>query len=326
VNLGYALSSEEHRPLDLVEHARLAEQAGFGFALISDHFHPWIDRQGQSPFVWSVLGGIATSTEQLVLGTGVTCPTIRIHPAIVAHAAATAAAMMPGRFLLGVGTGENLNEHVLGDRWPSVGQRREMLEEAIRVMRTLWRGEPTSFEGRFYRVDTARLYTLPDEPVPVYVAAGGPEAAQLAGEVGDGLISTAPERELVEAFEDAGGSDRPKLAQLTVCWASDEAEARRTAHEIWPNAGLTGPLAQELPLPSHFEAAAEMVDEDTVAESVVCGPDPQRHLDAIERYRQAGFDHVYVHQVGPDQRGFLGFYEREILPEIASAPVPALVE
>jgi G6PDH family F420-dependent oxidoreductase len=315
MELGYALSSEEHRPLDLVRHARRAEEQGFPFALISDHFHPWTDRQGQSPFVWSVIGGIATSTDALVLGTGVTCPTIRIHPAIVAQAAATAADMMPGRFFLGVGTGENLNEHVLGDRWPSASERLEMLEEAIAVMRLLWEGETVTFEGKHYRVEDARLYTLPSEPPDVVVAASAPEAATLAGRVGDGLVSTAPDAELVDAYVRAGG-DGPRYGHLTVCWAEDEQEARRTAFEWWPNAALEGPLAQELPLPSHFEQAAEMVSEEDVAEAVVCGPDPELHIEGVEKFAAAGFDQVYVHQVGPDQEGFLDFYAREVLPAL----------
>ena len=323
MKLGYALSSEEHRPLDLVEHARRAEAAGFSFALVSDHFHPWVDRQGQSPFVWGVLGGIAVATERLVVGTGVTCPTIRIHPAIVAQAAATAASMLPGRFFLGVGTGENLNEHVLGDRWPAAEIRREMLEEAVTVMRQLWEGELTSHRGDYYTVENARLYTVPEEPIEVMVAAGGPEAAELAGRIGDGFVGTAPEAELLEAFEAAGGEGKPRYGQLTVCWAEDEAEARRTAHERWPNAALKGTLGQELPLPSHFEAAAAMVTEDDVAEAVVCGPDPERHAEAIDAYVEAGYDHVYVHQVGPDQEGFLRFYERELLPRYARASAGA---
>ena len=313
MQLGYSLSAEEHRPLDLVANARRAEQAGFSYALVSDHYHPWTDRQGQSPFVWSVIGGIAMATERLELGTGVTCPLIRIHPAIVAQAAATSAAMLPGRFFFGVGTGENLNEHVLGDRWPPAGLRLEMLEEAVHLMRILWKGELTTFRGDHYQVENARVYTLPDEPIRVFVAAAGEEAAELAGRIGDGLVSTAPERKLVESYEGAGGKG-PKLGQLTVCYAESEAEARKTALEVWPNAALKGPLGQELPLPSHFEAAVQMVDEDAVAEEVVCGPDPERHLEGIERFAEAGFDHVYVHQVGWDQEGFIDFYEREVVP------------
>jgi coenzyme F420-dependent glucose-6-phosphate dehydrogenase len=314
VELGYAISSEEHRPLDLVRNAALAEEAGFTFALVSDHFHPWIDRQGESAFVWSVLGGIALATERLVVGTGVTCPTIRIHPAIVAQAAATAASMLPGRFFLGVGTGENLNEHVLGQRWPSTEIRREMLEEAVDVMRELWRGELTSHRGRHYTVENARIYTLPEEEIEVMVAAGGPEAAELAGRIGDGLVGTSPEGELLAAFDEAGGAGKPRYGQVTVCWAGREPEARRTAFEWWPNAALQGPLAQELPLPSHFEAASGMVGEDDVAEAIVCGPDPEAHIAKIDEYREAGYTHVYVHQVGPDQEGFFRFYTSEILP------------
>lgn len=321
MELGYALSSEEHRPLDLVRNAALAEEAGFGFALVSDHFHPWTDRQGESAFVWGVLGALATATERLVLGTGVTCPTIRIHPAIVAQAAATAAALLPGRFFLGVGTGENLNEHVLGQRWPAAAERREMLEEAVELMRTLWRGELTTHRGRHYTVENARIYTLPDEPIDVMVAAGGKLAAELAGRIGDGLVGTAPDRRLLEAFDRAGGADKPRYGQLTVCYHEREAEARRIAYEWWPTAALKGPLPQELPLPSHFEAAAAMVTEDDVAEMIVCGPDPERVVERIDEYVDAGYTHVYIHQVGPDQEGFLRFGERELLPRYATRAV-----
>lgn len=314
MNVGYALSSEEHAPLDLVRHAQAAERSGFEYALISDHFHPWIDRQGQSPFVWSVIGAIAASTSELRLGTGVTCPLIRIHPAIIAQAAATAAALMPGRFFLGVGTGENLNEHVLGDRWPPPAQRREMLREAAEVMRLLWSGELSSFQGAYYTVDNARLYTLPPSEVELVIAAGGSETAELAGEIGDGLVATAPDRDLIERFVKSGGSG-PRYGQLTVCWDESEAKARQIAFEWWPTAALRGPLGQELPLPSHFEAATEMVTVDDVSEVVVCGPDPGAHLEAIESFADAGFDLVYVHQVGLNQEGFFKFYEREILPE-----------
>jgi len=205
VSIGYALSSEEHEARDLVRNAQRAEAAGFSFALISDHFHPWIERQGQSPFVWSVLGAIATATERLQVGTGVTCPTIRMHPAIVAQAAAMVATMMPGRFFLGVGTGENLNEHVHGDRWPAKPVRREILREAVDVIRELWQGSLTSRYGKFYTVEQAKLYSVPEAPPPVHVAASGPGSGTLAGEIGDGLCSTAPDREVVAAFEEAGG-------------------------------------------------------------------------------------------------------------------------
>jgi coenzyme F420-dependent glucose-6-phosphate dehydrogenase len=314
--LGYALSSEEHPPADLVAHARRAEEAGFRFALISDHFHPWVDRQGHSPFVWTVLGGIAQATERLEVGTGVTCPTVRIHPAILAQAAATTADLFGGRFFLGVGTGENLNEHVTGARWPSVDVRLEMLEEAVEVIRRLWRGELTSHEGKHYTVENARIYTLPERLPPIHVAAGGAKAAEVAGRIGDGYIGTSPDPDTLRAFAEAGGRDKPRYVQVTVCWAADEADARKTALEWWPNAGLSGQLSQELPLPSHFEQAASLVTEDTLAESLPLGPDPERHLSTIRQYFDAGYDHVYVHQIGPDQAGFFDFYRREILPKV----------
>jgi G6PDH family F420-dependent oxidoreductase len=319
--LGYALSSEEHAPDALVRNAALAEQAGFSYAFISDHFHPWTDTQGQSPFVWTVLGAIARETESLRLATGVTCPIVRIHPALVAQAAATVAALLPGRFALGVGTGENLNEHVVGARWPGAGERREMLEEAIEVMRLLWTGEDVTFRGRHVTVDRARIYTLPHEPPAVLVAASGPQAAELAGRVGDGLVATAPDRELVEAFEQErhDGEERPRYGQLTVCWAESDEEALEIARRWWPNAGLEGELGQELPTPAHFEQAAATVRAEDLAEKVVHGPDPGPYREAIAAFADAGFDHVYLHQVGPDQQGFIDFFARELTPELARA-------
>jgi coenzyme F420-dependent glucose-6-phosphate dehydrogenase len=315
--IGYALSSEEHPPDALVGFARKAEQAGFDFALISDHYHPWIDRQGQAAFVWAVVGALAQVTERLQIGTGVTCPTIRIHPAIIAQAAATAAVMLPDRFFLGVGTGENLNEHILGDRWPPTEVRREMLAEAVQVMRLLWGGGQQSHRGEHYTVENARIYTLPDEPPAVMVAAGGEKAAKLAGEIGDGFISLSPQNEIVEAFESEGGKGKPCIGQLEVCWAKDEPTARKTAHEWWPTTALAGELNQELALPAHFEQAVQSVREQDVAEKVVCGPDPERHAEGIEKFLDAGYDHVYLHQVGPEQDGFLDFYSREILPRFS---------
>ena len=313
--IGYALSSEDHPPNDLVDFALLAEEAGFGFALISDHFHPWISKQGQSPFVWSVIGGIARATERLRLGTGVTAPTMRVHPAIVAQAAATSAAMMPGRFFLGVGTGENLNEHVTGARWPAPDERIEMLEEAIDVMRLLWQGGFQTHRGKHYTVDHARLYTLPGEPPEIYVAGAQPVAAQLAARAGDGLCNSSPDAESVEAYTSAGGSG-PRYGMLHVCYRPDEAAARRLAHELWPNIAVSGALGQELATPIFFEQAAEMVTEDDVAETVACGPDPERHVEAIREFHQAGYTHVWVHQIGENQREFMDFYMRDVVPRV----------
>lgn len=316
VQLGYALSTEEHHPNDLVRNAHRTEEVGFSFALISDHFHPWISKQGHCPLVWSVLGAIAHATQRLEVGTGVTCPIIRIHPAIVAQAAATVGAMMPGRFFLGLGTGENLNEHVLGDKWPEFAIRAEMLEEAIDIIRLLWQGENGSCYGGYYTVENARLYTVPDPLPPIMIAAAGPKAAELAGRLGDGLINTSPDAEVVRIFENGSSRQRPKYGQMSVCCAESEAQARKIAYEYWPNAGLSGALSQELATPMHFEQAVKMVREEDVAESVVCGNDPQRHLDKIQKYIDAGYDHVYFHQISPDQEAFFRFYEREILPAL----------
>jgi coenzyme F420-dependent glucose-6-phosphate dehydrogenase len=312
--IGYALSSEEHPPDALVRNAQAAEAAGFTFALISDHFHPWVDRQGESPFVWTVIGAIAQATNRIRLGTGVTCPTVRYHPAIIAQAAATSAVLMPGRFFLGLGSGENLNEHIIGKIWPSAPVRQQMLEEAIAIIRLLWQGGEQTYFGTYFTADHARLYTLPAEPIPLYVAASGANAAELAGRVGDGLITTSPDESIVGAFASTGGT-KPRYGQLTVCWADDQASAQRTAHEWWPNAAVEGELSQELPLPRHFEQASKSVREEDVARTVICGPDPELHRAAIQKFVDAGVEHVYVHQIGPDQAGFLDFYARAILPE-----------
>lgn len=237
-------------------------------------------------------------------------------PAIIAQAAATAAAMMPGRFFLSVGTGERLNEHILGDHWPPTDVRQEMLEEAVSVIRLLWQGSIQNYNGNYYTVENACIYTLPDELPPIMVAASGPKAADLAGRIGDGLVSTGPVPDLIEAFDAAGGVGKPPYGQLTVCWAPNESDARRIAHELWATAGLPGALNQELALPAHYEQAAKLVTEDAIAESIVCGPDPERHIAAINEFANAGFDHIAIHQIGPEQEGFFRFYERKVLPKV----------
>ena len=312
---GYWMSSEEHEPSDLVDHARQAEEAGFEFAMISDHFHPWIDAQGQSSFVWSVIGGIAATTERIRLGTGVTCPMIRTHPAIVAHAAATSAAMMGGRFFLGVGTGENLNEHVTGARWPAPDERIEMLAESIEVIRLLWQGGEQTHRGRHYTVDHARLYTLPERPAEIAVAAAKPNAAELAGTLGDALVSTTPDADIVETYRSAGGKGAC-YGQVRLCWSEDEDEAKQTAFELWRHAGLGGTINQELPRPPDFDAVAESVTLEMATEGVPCGPAADPVLEQVRAWEQAGFDHIAFHQIGPDQGGFFRFWERELRPRL----------
>jgi coenzyme F420-dependent glucose-6-phosphate dehydrogenase len=318
IALGYKLSSEEQSPADLVRLARMAEDAGFTFAMISDHYHPWTDRQGQSAFVWSVLGAIAAATERLSVGTAVTCPTGRIHPAIIAQAAATTAALMPGRFFLGVGTGENLNEHIVGRGWPETEIRQARLEEAVAVIRRLWRGGLQSYHGHHFTVENARLYSLPEVLPPLLIAAGGPRGAEQAGRLGDGLVGTEPNADLLATFDKAGGTGKPRYGELTVCWAQEVSTARRIAKEHWPTAAMESSLSWELPLPEHFEAVAELVTEEQVAESVTCGPEPADHLKAIAKYAEAGYDHICVHQIGKEQKGFFEFYAEEILPQLGT--------
>jgi G6PDH family F420-dependent oxidoreductase len=315
ISFGLTLSSEEHSPGDLVATAVAAEEAGFEFASISDHFHPWTSEQGHSPFVWAVLGAIAQATEDLDVAVGVTCPIVRIHPAIVAQAAATISLLLGDRFTLGVGTGEALNEHILGHRWPPPAVRRGMLEEAVAVIRELWTGETVDHRGDFYEVENARLFDPPASPPPIVVSGFGTEATELAARIGDGYWGHAPDPEPLQHYRRCGGTG-PRYAQINVCWAEDEAESRRTAHRIWPNAGISGQLAQDLPTWTHFEQAAETVREEDVVRAVSCGPDVDAYVDTVRQYADAGFDHLYFHQIGPDQAGFIRFWRDHLNPAV----------
>jgi G6PDH family F420-dependent oxidoreductase len=317
MRIGYFLSSEEFGPRELVRQARLAEEAGFQGLWISDHFHPWTDAQGESPFVWSTIGAVAEATERMHVTTAVTCPTVRLHPAIVAQAAATSAVLLDGRFTLGVGSGEALNEHILGDAWPSVNVRLEMLEEAVAIIRQLWTGRQVEHSGRHYRVENARLYTLPETPPEIVVSGFGPKSIALAGRIGDGYCHTAPDGEAVERFRAAGGAGKVTQAGTKVCFGDDEAECVRTVHRLWPNEALPGELAQVLPNPAHFEQATELVTEDMIAEAVPCGPDLERHVAALQEYADAGFDELYVQQIGPEQDRFFEVFASEVLPRFA---------
>ncbi|WP_225826104.1 LLM class F420-dependent oxidoreductase [Streptomyces naphthomycinicus] len=312
---GYFLASEEHDPAALVEQARMAEQAGFQALWISDHYHPWNDAQGQSPFVWSVIGALSEAVS-LPIETAVTCPTVRMHPAVVAQAAATSAVLSGGRFRLGVGTGEALNEHILGDSWPPLHVRLEMLEEAIQVMRRLFTGEEVSHRGTHYTVENARLYTVPDEPVPIDISGFGPKATALAARVGDGYITMTPQEEMVTQFRKGGGGAKPVSGGTKVCYGTDEDACVRTVHKLWYNELLPGEMGQVLPSPRHFEQLHELVTEDMVRDKVVCGDDADRHVAALREFADAGFDRVYVNQIGPDQQGFFDFYRTKVLPRL----------
>ena len=317
VEIGYKLSSEEHAPLDLVSYARQAEDAGFTFAMISDHYHPWTTRQGESPFVWAVIGGISQVTADLRLLTGVTCPTFRIHPGIIAQAAATASAMMPGRFILGLGSGEYLNEHIFGDRWPAAPIRIEMLEEAVEIIRTLWKGGVQDYYGFFYTLENAEIFSLPEPLPPIYIASEGPISASLAARVGEGFINggTDAEKSLV-VFRGSGGGDKPAYIEVSVCWAEVEEAGQRTAYEQWPIAANKGELNRILPTPAHYEQLATMVTQEDVVEDIPCGPDPEVHIKKIEEQVRKGFDHICIHQIGEQQQRFMEFYREKVLPHL----------
>jgi G6PDH family F420-dependent oxidoreductase len=317
VEIGYFLSCEEHEPMALVRQAQMAQDAGMRRVWISDHFHPWLDEQGQSPFVWSVIGAIAATTS-LHVGTAVTCPTMRIHPAVIAHAAATSAMLLEGRFELGVGSGEALNEHILGDRWAPADVRLAMLDEAVCVIRQLWSGEEVTHRGEHYTVENARLYSLPAEPPPIMVSAFGPKAVALAARLGDGYVNTSPATELVRAYRDAGGRG-PASGAVKVCWGLDADECAELAHHLWRTSGVPGELSQELRTPALFEQAASAVPLQTIRESTACGPDVGPIVEAVRPYVDAGFDRVYINQIGPDQAAFFAFFAKELGPALDSA-------
>ncbi len=310
---GYFLSCEEYGPAELVRQARLAQEAGFESLWISDHFHPWLDEQGESGHVWSLIGAISQVTS-LPITTAVTCPLQRQLPVVVAQAAATSALLTGGRFTLGVGTGEALNEHVTGERWPSADERLEMLEEAVHVVRELFTGRMVSHAGRHYSVDTARLYSRPDQPVPVYLSGFGEKSVRLAARIADGYICVQPNQEFVRLFRESGGGDKPVQGGIKVCWDTDAGRARKTMHRLWPTDAIPGEAAQLLPLPRHFGQLAEVVTQEMI--SAPCGPDAGLHADAVRGFLRAGFDEVHIGQVGGNADGFFEFYANEVLPRL----------
>lgn len=314
MKIGYFLSCEEYLPHELVDQAVAAERAGFEALWISDHFHPWNDEQGQSPFVWSVIGALSRVC-RLPVTTAVTCPTVRIHPAIIAQAAATSACLLPGTFTLGVGTGEALNEHVLGDAWPSIDTRLEMLEEAVDLMRRLWEGGFVTTRGRHYQVDHARIYTLPETPPPIYMSGFGPKATDVAARIADGYISTSPDPDLLKRFHDGSGG-KPTQGGTKVAWAPTAEEGWSHAHRLWANAGVPGELAQVLPSPRHFEQVSALVTEESTRDSVPAGPDPAVHVAALREYADAGFDEVYVANMGPHWKDMIEGYGEHVLPAL----------
>lgn len=315
IKFGYKLMSEEHGPAELVRNAVRAEQVGFDFAAISDHFFPWLEEQGHSPFAWSVLGAVAHATTRIGLMTAVTCPIMRYHPAIVAQAAATVALLSNNRFTLGLGAGERLNEHVVGEGWPGIGERHARFVEAIEIITGLLSGRLTDYRGDYFKLDHARLFDRPNRAPPLAIAAGGPEAARIAGRSGGGLIATEPDADLIREYRRAGGSGR-RYAEMSLCYAESEERSRETMHHYsrWSLAGWS--VLAELPGPEGFAAASEHVSPEALAERIPCGPSPDTYIEAIERYAEAGFDHIVLSQIGLEQDAFLDFFKRELAPRL----------
>ena len=321
LKLGYKLMTETTDPKALVRNARLAEDAGFDFVAISDHFHPWLESHGHSPFAWSVLGAIAASTSRVGIATGLTCPTMRYHPAIVAQAAATIGVMSDGRFTLAVGSGERLNEHVVGLGWPAVHERHDMLREAIEVIRLLWRGETCTHEGEYYHLDSARLYDLPEQPIPLVVGVSGDKSVQLAAEVGDGIMAVEAKRELVDDWRKAGGADGPRYGEMSLGYATSKRRGLELVHRYMRFGAFEWSVLAELPNVGAFEAASKYVRPKDLQDEIPHGPDVEPYVEAVREFVDAGFDHVVLLAVGDEQEQFFRFFERE-LRDALRAPAP----
>jgi G6PDH family F420-dependent oxidoreductase len=319
-SFGYTMMCEQSRPDDLVRDVRRAEEAGFDFSVISDHFQPWLSSQGHSGYAWSILGAAAQATERIGLMSYVTCPTLRYHPAIVAQKAATVQILSGDRFRLGLGAGENLNEHVVGKRWPSVGVRHEMLSEAVDIISALFDGAGmVNHRGRYFDVETAKLWDLPEQRVPIGIAVSGPDSCRLAGRKADVLVAVEPKPELLDMFDDAGGEGKPRVGQIAVAYDRDRDAAIARAHEQFRWFGLGWKVNADLPNPDGFESATQFVTPDDVAEQIACGPDVEEHVEKIKPYIDAGYTEIALIQIGGDQQqAFTGWAERELLPALRS--------
>jgi G6PDH family F420-dependent oxidoreductase len=314
LQLGYKLMTETTDPRELVRNARLAEAAGFDFVSISDHYHPWLESHGHSAFAWSVLGAVATATTEIGISTGLTCPIIRYHPAIVAQAAATIAVMSEGRFTLAIGAGERLNEHVVGNGWPAVHERHAMLAEAATVIRLLWGGETCSHKGTYFHLDSARVYDLPDKPIPLVVGVSGEQSTQLAAEAGAGIMAVEPKRELVKQWQKAGGKG-PRYGELALGYAATDDEGLELVHKYSRFGALSWSVLSELPNVTAFEDATQFVKPEDLRD-VPHGPDVEPFVEAVRKFVDAGFDHVVLLSVGPDQESFIRFFEAELAGEL----------
>jgi G6PDH family F420-dependent oxidoreductase len=311
---GYFLASEELSPQELVRVGRAAQDMGLDRVWVSDHYHPWLREQGESPFVWTVLGALAATTH-LTLTTAVTCPIMRIHPAVIAQAVATTAALAEDRFRFGIGTGERLNEHVTGAHWPPVATRLAMLEEAVAVMRRLWDGETVNHDGEYFSVETATVFSRPATPPPILMSAFGPEATDVAARIADGFIQTSPAADLLARYRKEGGTGIAQ-AGTKICWAPTRQEGLQTARRTWGHSAIGGPASQELAVPEHFQPLADAATDEQIIDSVPCGPDAGAAAEAIREYIEAGFDEIYVAQMGPRQDEGLRFLTDEVLPRV----------
>jgi G6PDH family F420-dependent oxidoreductase len=323
VAIGYTMMCEQRSPKDLVDDLVLAERAGFDFSVISDHYHPWLEVQGHSPYAWSVLGAAAQATTRIPLMTYVTCPIVRYHPAVVAQKAATVALLSDGRFTLGLGAGEQLNEHVVGRGWPSVDVRHRMLAEAIDLIRLLWNGGYVTYRGEHFTVQDAKLFDRPATPPRIGVAMSGAASCKLAAQKADLAIATEPRAELMRMFNDAGGTGKPAVAQLPVCWGQDEGKCRAFARDQFAWAATGWKVQAELPSPVNFQAASRFVREEDIAELVPCGPSADGIVEGVRKFADAGFDQVALIQIGPAQREFCEFYATDLagsLSELSRQP------
>lgn len=320
VQIGYTMMTEQTGPRDLVDHLVRAEETGFDFSVISDHYFPWLRSQGHSSYAWSVLGAAAQATSRIPLMTYVTCPILRYHPAVVAQKAATVQLLSEGRFRLGLGAGENLNEHVVGGGWPPVDVRHEMLEEAVGIIRALFEGGHVTHHGPHYDVESARLWDLPEQAPPIGIAVSGEQSCQLAGHLADLVIATEPKPGLLEAFDRHGGTGKPRVGQLPVCYDPDRDTAVKRAHSQFRWFGLGWKVNAELPHPDSFEAATRFVDEDDVAAAIPCGDDPDAFVAAVQPYAEAGFGEIALVQIGGDaQPEYLDWSAKALLPALREA-------
>ncbi|MEU1367748.1 LLM class F420-dependent oxidoreductase [Streptomyces sp. NPDC005803] len=317
VQIGFTMMTEQAGPTALVDQVVGAERAGFDFSVTSDHYFPWLESQGHAPYAWSVLGAAAQATDRIPLMTYVTCPTTRYHPVVVAQKAATMQLLSRGRFRLGLGSGENLNEHVVGGGWPAAHVRLEMLEEAVEIIRALFSGESVNHHGAHFDVENARLWDLPEVPVPIGLAASGDVSCKLAGQLADLLIATEPEAGLITAFDRHGGGGKPKVGQLPICYDTDRKAAITRAHDQFRWFAGGWKVNAELPGPAGFASATQFVRPQDVADSIPCGDDVGAVVEAVRAYTEAGFTEVALVQIGGDhQEPYLEWAQRELLPAL----------